>query len=244
MPDDLDVGRRIAAHRGIIAVADAVAAHDDIAGAKRVDGVAVLPGAAGTGLDVLDAVVEHQRAVIADRGAQDLDAVVVGAEDGVARDQQAPRVERDDRGGGGVGDDVAADIAGNLFEPDAGAAAACYLAIDDADVGAAEAMHQAAPGRQRNAAAVERDAGEADVPGAFALQHRGAAVEDEFCRAAHADQLRAVLQAKHAGAIDAGRQRQRHLRARGFIDRALQDPGLVVGTAGPHAILRGVAPER
>ena len=79
---------------------------------------------------------------------------------------------------------------------------------------------------------------------AFALKHRGAAVEDEFGRAAHADQLRAVLQAQHAGAIDARRQRQRHLRPRGLIDRALQDPGLVVGTAGPHAILRGVAPER
>ena len=76
---DLDVGRRIAAHRRIIAIADAVAAHDDVAGAKRVDGVAVLAGAAGAGLDVLDAVVEHQRAVVADRGAQDLDAVVVGA---------------------------------------------------------------------------------------------------------------------------------------------------------------------
>ena len=105
-------------------------------------------------------------------------------------------------------------------------------------------MHEAAPGRQRNAAAVERDAGEADAAGAFALKHRGAAVEDEFCRAAHADELRAVLQAQQSGAIDAGRQRQRHLRARRFVDRALQSSGLVVGTAGPHAILRGVAPER
>ena len=61
------------------------------------------------------------------------------------------------------------------------------------------------------------------LAGAFALQHRGAAVEDELGRAAHADQLRAALQAKHAGAIDARRQRQRHLRARGFVDRALQD---------------------
>ena len=76
---DLDVGRRIAAHRRIIAIADAIAAHDHVAGAKRVDGVAVLSGAAGAGLDVLDAVVEHLRAVVADRGAQDFDAVVVGA---------------------------------------------------------------------------------------------------------------------------------------------------------------------
>src|SRR5471032_1771877 len=74
---------------GIIAIADAVAAHDDIAGAKRVDGVAVLPGAAGAGLDVLDTVVGDLRAVIADRRAQDFDAVVVGALNRVARHQQA-----------------------------------------------------------------------------------------------------------------------------------------------------------
>ena len=157
---------------------------------------------------------------------------------------QALRVERDDRGRGGLGDDVAADVAGDVLEPDAVAAAADDLAIGDADVAAAEAMHQAAPRRQRNAAAVERDVGEADAAGAFARKHRCAAVEDEPGRAAHADQLRAVLQTKHAGAIDARRQRQRHLRARGLIDRALQNLGLIVGAAGADAILRGVAPER
>ena len=109
-----------------------------------------------------------QRAVVADRGAQDFDAVVVGAQDRVARDQQALRVERDDRGGGGVGDDIAADVAGDVLEPDAVAAAAGDLAIGDADVAAAQAMHEAAPRRQRNAAAVERDVGEADAAGAFA----------------------------------------------------------------------------
>ena len=70
---------------------------------------------------------------------------------------------------GDVGDDVAADVAGDLLEPDAVAAAAGDLAIDDADIAAAEAMHQAAPRRQRDAAAVERDVGEADMVGAFAL---------------------------------------------------------------------------
>ena len=38
--------------------------------------------------------------------AQDLDAVVAGAAHGVARDDQAARVERDDRGGGDAGEDV------------------------------------------------------------------------------------------------------------------------------------------
>ena len=118
------------------------------------------------------------------------------------------------------------------------------LAIGDADVASAQAMHQAAPRRQRNAAAIQRDAGEADAAGAFALKHRRAAAENEPGRAAHADQLRAVLQAKQPGAIDARRQRQRHLRARGIVDRPLQHSGLVFGAAGTHAILRGVAPER
>ncbi len=105
-------------------------------------------------------------------------------------------------------------------------------------------MHEAAPRRQRNAAAVQRDVGEADAGRAFALKHRRAAVKDQSGRAAHADQLRAVLQAQHSGAIDARRQRQRHLRPRGLVDRALQSSGLIVGAAGPDAILRGVAPER
>ena len=43
------------------------------------------------------------------------------------------------------------------------------FAIGDADIASAEAMHEAAPRRQRNAAAVERDVGKADAAGAFAL---------------------------------------------------------------------------
>src|SRR6202043_3081480 len=162
-----------------------------------VDGVAVLSGAAGAGLDVLDSVIEHLCAVVADCSAQDFDAVVVGALDGVARNQQALRGERHDRGGGGLGDDVAADVAGDLLEPDAAAAAAGDLAIGDADVASTEAVQQAAPRRQWNAAAVEGDVGKPDAAGAFAQKHRRAAVENEPGRAAHADQLRAVLQAKH-----------------------------------------------
>src|SRR4029077_7325211 len=58
----LNIGCRIAAHRRIIAVADAITPHDHVAGAEGIDGVAVLPGATGAGLDVLDAVVGNQRA--------------------------------------------------------------------------------------------------------------------------------------------------------------------------------------
>ncbi len=203
-----------------------------------------MPGAAGAGLDVLDAVVEHPRAVVADGGAQDFDAVVVGAGNGVARNQQALRVERYDRGGCCVGDDVAADVAGDILEPDAVAAAADDLAIGDPDVASPQAMHEAAPCRQRDAAAIQRDIGEADAASAFALKHRCAAVEDEFGRAAHPDELRAGLQAEHPGAIYARRQRQRNLRPRGVVDGALQNLCLIVRAAGPDAILRNVAPER
>ena len=91
--DDLDIGRGVAAHAGKVAVADAVAADDDVRCAKGVDGVAVLTGAAGTGDDVLDAVVDHQRAVVAGLVAEDFDAVVAGAGDRVLRDQQALGVE-------------------------------------------------------------------------------------------------------------------------------------------------------
>jgi len=65
----------------------------------------------------------------------------------VARNQQALRVERDDRGGSGIGDDVAADVAGDVFQPDGVAAAAGDRAIDQANVASAEAVHEAAPRR-------------------------------------------------------------------------------------------------
>ena len=53
-------------------MADAVAAHDHVAGAKRVDGVAVLAGAAGAVGDVLDAVVDHDGAVVAGSGRAEI----------------------------------------------------------------------------------------------------------------------------------------------------------------------------
>ena len=108
----------------------------------------------------------------------------------------------------------------------------------------AEAMHEAAPRRQLDAAAVQRDVGQPDAACAFARKHRRAAGEDKFGRAAHADQLAAAGEPQQTGAVDTGRQCERHLRAGGLVDRALQRAGLVVRAAGPHAILRGVAPER
>jgi hypothetical protein len=62
------------------AIPDSVAAHDHIGGARHVDGVAVLAGPAGTRVDVLDTVVDHDGAVVARRRAP---------RDGVARNQQS-----------------------------------------------------------------------------------------------------------------------------------------------------------
>src|SRR5579872_4517970 len=128
---------------------------------------AELPRAAGAGLDILDAVVGDQRAVVADRRPQDLDAVVVGTPDRVARDDQPLGVERYDRGRSDVGEDIAADVAGNLLEPDAVAAAVADFTTADADIAAAQAMDQAIPRRQRHIRAVERKARKADMVGAF-----------------------------------------------------------------------------
>src|SRR6266567_3330118 len=49
--------------------------------------------------------------------------------------------------------------------------------------------NQAAPRRKRDAAAIERDVGEADMAGAFALKHRRAARKHKPGRAANPDQL-------------------------------------------------------
>src|ERR1700690_1212195 len=50
-------------------------------------------------------------------------------------------------------------IAGAVSPPDGVAAAAGDLAIDNANVASTETVHEAAPRRQRDAAAVERDIG-------------------------------------------------------------------------------------
>ncbi len=78
----------------IFAIADTVAAHDDIRGPKHADPVAILPRPTGAVGDVLHPVVEHHRAVIARGALPDLDAKVAGATNGVARDRQ-PRPSRE-----------------------------------------------------------------------------------------------------------------------------------------------------
>src|SRR6266702_4361729 len=100
------------------------------------------------------------------------------------------------------------------------------------------------PLASNDATAVEGDASEANRIGAVALDRRGPASEDEFRRAAYADQLHAIRQPQQSAAVDTGRQRQRHLRPRSLVDGALKRARLVLVAAGPHAILGRIAAEQ
>ncbi len=131
---------------------------------KAFDGVAVLARAAGSGLDVLDAVVDHDAAVVADDGCVKISMPLSEvSEIVVLRDQKSERVERHDGGGRDLAKGVAADFAGDVFQPDAVAAAVMISQSVDANVAAGEAVNEAAPVGQRQIAAVERQIGEADV---------------------------------------------------------------------------------
>src|ERR1700737_1688781 len=115
--------------------------------AIHVDRVSVLSRAAGLRRDVLDAVVDHLRAVVAFLRAPYLNAVVGDIADGVARDDKAARVERMDRSAKRTRDGRAGDLALDAFEHDTVAARADDLAIADRDP---------APGRELNQAGILR----------------------------------------------------------------------------------------
>src|SRR5262249_21261731 len=112
---------------------------------EHVDGIAVLAGAAGAVADGLDAVVGHDGAVVARLRAPDLDAVVAGAADGVARDQEARCVQRMDRDLDRVIQRAAADLAAGCAARDAGAAGADHLAAGDAHALRALELNEPAP---------------------------------------------------------------------------------------------------
>ena len=121
----------------------------------------------------------------------------------------------------------------------AGAQDRAILDAQGADVGE---IDEPAPARQRCAIAVEYQTAERDAVAAFGREQRGSLRQDERGRAAHADELRAGGSLEPAGAIDAGRQKQRRAGARGAVDGALQACALVVGRARAHAELRGIDP--
>src|SRR5262249_10158486 len=146
---DLQVRGGIAAHGRERALPDAIAAHDHVGGAKHVDGVAVLARAAGAVGDVLDAVVDDQRTVVAARRAPDLNAVVAGAIDPVARDHEAARIERMDGDVGRIRERGVDHLAVGGGADEAVAAGAPDLAVGYLDAAAIFQLHETAPFGQR-----------------------------------------------------------------------------------------------
>jgi len=118
---DLDIGRRIAAYRRIIAIADAISPHDHVPRAERVDGIAVLPGTAGAGLESSMRLSATRVAVIADRGAQISMPLSLVPKIG-CRETIRPRASNDTTPWSRFRQDIAADVARNLLQPDSIAA--------------------------------------------------------------------------------------------------------------------------
>ena len=81
---DMQVRGRIAAHGREGAIRDTIAAYDDIAGAKDIDGVAILAGTAGAVGNILDTVTGDDGAVVTFLASPNLNAVIGRACDSVA----------------------------------------------------------------------------------------------------------------------------------------------------------------
>src|SRR6185503_2195969 len=97
--------------------------------------------------------------------APDLDAVVAGIADRIARDDQPARLDREDPGRARGTDRVAGDLAFDCFEHDAVAAGIDDLAVAARDVAAGRQLNETGVLGQLPAGAVERDAGEENVVG-------------------------------------------------------------------------------
>src|SRR5262249_10933996 len=146
--DHLQIGGGVAAHARERAAANAIALDHDIGGAENVDAVAVLSGPAGAREDSFDAVVDHQRAVVAGLGAPHQYPIVGGGADDVAGNDQALRVERENGGARRIGHGRSGHLALDLGERDAVAAGGEDLAIGDAHRVAASEVDEAATFRQ------------------------------------------------------------------------------------------------
>src|SRR6185312_12499200 len=130
--DHLHGGRGVAAHGGEGATADDVVADDHVRRAEDVDAVAVFAGAAALRRDVLDGVAGDDAAVVALQALPDADAAVAGATDGVAAQDEAAGVGREQGRVGDGSDRVAFDDAVAVIERDAVAVGVADRAVDDA----------------------------------------------------------------------------------------------------------------
>src|SRR5260370_29669903 len=116
--------------------------------------------------DVLDAIVEHEGAVIARLRAPDQNAVVARIADAIAADDHAAGVEREDGGPRGAADRIAGDLAFDALEGDAVTAGADDLAVLDPDAAAADEVDQTAA-RERPRPPVEHHAGQRHMIGSL-----------------------------------------------------------------------------
>ena len=164
-----------------------------------------------------------------------------------------PRASIEKMAASAAADRVAGDFALDRLERDAVAAGIDDLAIGDAQRAALGEMQQPAPFRQRDIAAVENEAGDADMIAAGGRHDRRSAGHDDPCRAGN------------AGDGGVGRQRQRRRRDRSRAAAATprraaaacsiarcKDFDLIVGRVRPQAERDGIdlgarrqsAPER
>jgi hypothetical protein len=226
--NDLQIRGGIAAHRRESGIANAVAAHDHIVGAKDVDGVAPLAGSAGFVHHAFDAVVDDQGAVVARRAAPNQDAAIAGSANRIAGNLQPARIDRENGGIAAI-DRVGCDFAIDGLKRNAVAPGIEDLAIGDADRAALRHMQQPAAFRQRNSCTVKNDAGDSHMIAAGGRHHRRASRHHDAGRAGNTFDRGIRRQLQRARAIETRRQSQDRTRRGGLLDGALKDLRLIVG---------------
>src|SRR5690606_37698181 len=132
--DDLAIVAAIHPDRGERAIGDMVGADDDAAGPVDVDAVSILSRAARYGADPRYPVAADQRPVMALLRLPDEQAVVVTSGNGIAGDDEAAAVQREQRRVAAMGDLVVLDAPAASAEPQARPGARLDPAIGDQQV--------------------------------------------------------------------------------------------------------------
>src|SRR4029079_12305704 len=189
---DMQIRGRIAAHGRERTIPDAIAAHNHIRGAKHIDRVAILAGAAEPVLHVLDAIIDDHRAIILRSRTPHLDARIAGVSDLIACDQKPARVENVDGNIGNFREGAVAELArtANCNERRAGRRRECAV-CDLYALTVVESYERSSVG-QLITAAIEDKTGERDRVTARPGDQRCAwPRERESGRAARAGYVRA-----------------------------------------------------
>ncbi len=236
---DVEVGGRIAAHGRKGAMRDMIAPHDDIAGAKDIDGIAVLTGTAGAVGNILDAVAGNDGAVLAFLATPNLNAVIGRARDIVAQDNKPARIEGMDRGVH-VAEVIAGDFAVRGEAMECRAAGTDKFAIGNLQRSRVFEMDHTAAPRRGAIEAVKLDSRQRDVGSAGACKQRAGLGAHETRCAPYPNELGGGRKIKVGKTIDSGRENERGLAAGRGIDGGLRFAALVVGTARTKSEMGGV----